>query len=129
MNSIQDFLKGKPDTLDNRLRATLYAVEANSYEISMLHKDNKDESNWIETSMGVNTKIGELANYSLNVTFYWHIIDNQLITFYHPTSRIVDYGILEDYLYKYFGTGPDRRVCDAMNFGACISAIMDANNK
>ena len=129
MTTIQDFLKDKPDTLENRLRVTLYAVEANSYEISKLWEDGHKECNWIEINAGINTKIGELADYRLNVTFYWHIIDNQLITFYHFTSQVAHYGILDQYLSKYFGTGPDRRVCDAMNFGACIGAIVDANNK
>jgi hypothetical protein len=99
---------------DDRWLATRYLVEATSYEKHAawcfrakqspwkydLHAMNDVE--WVQTSPGYNWKVGELAGKLVHVNLQWDYIDGALVCFWEPTSRVVDYDMIEAWLKKKF---------------------------
>jgi len=115
------------EEIDPRFKDTIFRVEANSYEHLCLWNEWKERIKWEDDNLGIWYQIGEINNLPICISMRWTKINNYLILFYHPTSRIVDHDQIEDWFKKhcYPKWDKDTRIahCDAMNFHHCIHAI------
>lgn len=137
-----------PNSTEARLAASLFLVEANSFEYHALWADHSHESlwppydqrlvkraydpvHWEQVCDGKMEMVGKLGNREVWVSFRWAWLDGQLIAFWEATSQLVDHKLVDAWLAKHFtgryDNGHRPATCDAMNFGHCLSAIDEAN--
>lgn len=127
------------DTAENRLKETLFVVEATSFEEQALWCTHaainsserkiygkavswKQMHGWLVT-------VGEFHKHPVCVSMHWNLIDGYPVMFYYATSRIVDHTMIDEWIDAHFsGTwdnGHRRAKTDAMNFHHCIHAIRE----
>lgn len=137
------------DTAENRLKKTLFIVEATSFEQHALWRDHAKENNlnpspgyakytWEQVNPGWLVTVGHLGTAKgkgenkkrpvcINVS--WNRIDGHLVMFYDQCSQVADSVQTEKWLDENFKGKYDSRTrraqCDAMNFGHCLSAIRE----
>ena len=106
------------DDFETLTKHTFYLVEATNFERMILLKEYTD--NYRSTNKVLqHTGWMRTLDQRTTVKFSWCILyregsDKQrLICFWEPTSRVVDYGMIEEYLAKTFPKVPQ---CDANNF-------------
>ena len=128
MDSIQD-------TAENRLKKTLFVVEATDYERYSIWRECAKQSPQIipvewEQLDGWSIQVGTLAKRPVVLSTQWVKIDGFLVMFWYQCSQVTDSVMAEKWIKKYFkGTydgGTRQAWTDAMNFGACLSAIKEA---
>lgn len=126
------------DTAEERLKRTLFIVEANSFEELALWRDTAKNSDCLrkgvkgltwEQKHGWLITVGELDNRPCCISTSWVKIDGCLILFWYNCSQVTDSVQTDKWFEKHFkGTydnGTRRATCDAMNFGHCLSAIKE----
>jgi hypothetical protein len=121
------------NTAEERLKKTLFIVEANSFEQFILWEKNHEKVKWIQIMDGWLINVGEVNGRKCCLSVSWANIDNQLVMFYYPTSSIVDWRLIDEWLAQNFSGKWDNNTrnadCDAQNFHLCLQAIKEANNK
>lgn len=141
------------DTAENRLKRTLFIVEATSFEQQMLWRDHSIESRhsqfplaggarmkWEQINPGWLVTVGHLGTMKgkgkfkkrpVCISVSWSRIDGYLVMFYYQCSQVTDSVQTEKWLEENFkgkhDGGTRRAQCDAMNFGHCLRAIREAN--
>lgn len=126
------------DTVESRLRQTLFVVEATSYEQFCLWQDHAAASasrrfpavRWVEINPGWGVTVGHLDRRPCVIQVCWARIEGRLVMFWHQCSQVCDSVQAEAWIDAYFdgkwdGGRPAR--CDAQNFGLCLQAIREAN--
>jgi hypothetical protein len=123
------------DTAEERLKRTVFIVEADSYAQQHIWSDyadnsrnpiNKDKVFKFEQMHGWLVHVGRFARHDIYVSMSWTKINGFLVMFYYPTSRIVDHNVVEAWLKKHFDgkyDGDRRAQCDASNAFHCLSYI------
>jgi len=99
-------------TNEEKLKSVNLFVEAKDYERHSLWKEFHDKYKWIQDNSGFGIQVGEILGNSVMVTFFFATINDALVCFYEPTSRYVDFVMVEDYIKNNF----KAKVTDAMNF-------------
>lgn len=137
------------DTAENRLKKTLFIVEATSFEQETLWKKWAQESpdakndirnrlahtrlEWEQVNPGWLVTVGRLDNRPCVISTSWARIGRKLIMFYEQCSQVTDNLQTEAWLDDHFkGTwdeGTRRARCDANNFHLCAQAIKEANHQ
>jgi hypothetical protein len=130
------------DTAENRLKRTVFIVEANSFECLCLWQQHAKEShhqsiypkqNWEQIHSGWMITVAKIDERPVCIDTRWYKIDGCLVMFYDACSQLVDYIQIEKWLKKNFINKYDNDTrwaqCDAMNFGHCLSAIREHNEK
>lgn len=116
---------------DQRFRRTMFVVEADSFSVHQLWKENHESHDWRQDCSGLWLAIGRYHGTPLYASFQWATIDGQLVLFYEPTSALQHYWILDRWLERHcnprWDRGTRRAHCDAMNFHHCLDAIREAN--
>jgi len=99
-------------------RPLLYLIEANSFEMLTLWEQHSSMCDWEEYRIGDSVTIGYLDSRPVCISRLWAEINGQLVMFYHPTSQVVDYAMIEQWLDENCKTKEDGKVphTDAMNF-------------
>ena len=132
------------DTAENRLKYTLFVVEATSFETQMLWekwcKDSPEKpirnrhatQKW-EQKHGWLVTIGKIGKRPVCLSMTWNVIDGQWIMFYDQCSQVTDSVQTEKWLDIHFqgrwDNGTSRAITDAPNFHLCVEAINEANAK
>lgn len=122
-------------TKEEKMKTTVFFIEANSFEILQLWKECKEETKWEEDSMGFSQVIGYLDEHNemkpVNVSFTFAKIFGKRICFYDVISRFSDSQMVENYLetnypVKY-DNGTRRAMTNSMNFhNARIACSMNS---
>lgn len=125
-------------TAEERLKKTLFIVEATSFEQHTLWgrfaKDSRDRPGYVEHPVaweqinpGWNVDVGSKTHVSMS----WARIDGHLICFYEPVSQVVDNKAVEDWFKKHFkgrwDSGTRRATTNASNFHHALHAVREAN--
>jgi hypothetical protein len=123
------------DTAENRLKNTLFIVEATSYEQHDLWDKwaDKQNKNWEQVNPGWLVQVGKLGKRPCCINTSWVKINGQLVMFYYQCSQVTDSLQAEKWLNKHFkgkwDNGTRTAHTDAMNFHHCIDAIDEANKE
>jgi hypothetical protein len=83
------------------LTGVIGAVEANNYEQLMLWSENKRRDPprvWKEKNSGLLETIGHLDDMPVCISLWTAEIDGHKILFYEPTSQVVDYRMIDNWL-------------------------------
>lgn len=120
-------------TGEEKLQRTNFFVEADSYSLHSLWKANfysnekPDKLVWIQDHSGFSRVIGHInknKNMPVCVNFSFYIIGDKYICFYWPTSRYVDWDMVNDWIDKNYHRTYDggTRIArdDANNFHNCL---------
>lgn len=115
---------------EEKLKDTIFFVEANSFETLTLWKEYKDEIKWVQDHEGFMETLGYIddnVKKPVCVTFLFNILNDKRICFFDVTSRFSDMTMIEEWLDKNYPVKWDRgtRVArtDAMNFHHVIDCI------
>ncbi|MCC5612544.1 hypothetical protein LC612_39085 [Nostoc sp. CHAB 5834] len=116
-----------------------YAVEANTFEHMVLWQKYHESVNWEHVSSGFMPTVGYVDEKPVVLSVMFTILNGEVVLFYHPTSRMVDHGLidawLEAHVYpharEYFESrgsilGLIAPQTDAMNFHICVHALAEA---
>ena len=115
------------DTAETRLSVTNFLIEATSNEWHTLW------SRWCKQSIecreplitkweqlgGWGVQVGVLHGRPIVVSLNWDRLDGFLVCQWEPTSQLVDYQMIEEWLEKHYTTTTHdgrRAACDAINF-------------
>lgn len=115
-------------TIEERLEKTVLAVEATRFEqMCLWEKFNKDCS-WEQVLSGILPTIGKVKlkkgrryeEMPVVVSLSWAVINGKFVMFYEPTSIIVDWSLVEDWLKKILPIAQQKEErdwkIDAINF-------------
>jgi hypothetical protein len=108
------------------LSAYTYFVEADSFVIHALYLQNTKkmyhydppckEEDWEADSRGFWTSLPN--NRLVCVTFRFADICRKRVCFYYPTSNMVDWNAIDDFMCQFWGL--PKRKCNAENFHQCL---------
>lgn len=127
--------------LEDRLKATVCSVECTPYEQLSLWKhwsNDKAESpfssrvEWEEVLSGWLPTVGKLADRPVCISVNWAFIEHQPVLFWHATSIVVDYDMIDNWLKTYMPqVYVDQRqfTTDAQNFHIVIHTIRQLNKE
>lgn len=87
-----------------RFKYTMYVVEATDFEQHALYlqhveyPQNTLKISWVHISNGSNITIGKIGDDPVCVSFRWAIINQVPVMFYEPTSVMVDWDMVKEYI-------------------------------
>ena len=129
-----------PMKAEIRLQRTRFIVEATDKERHSLwsfwaHQSNSKDQyrppkiarlDWPHGTGGWGVRVGTLDGRPVVVSMTWEEINGCMIMFWNPTSEVVDYRMIKEWLEEHFTrkydvTRPAR--CNAMNFHHCVSDL------
>ena len=103
----------------------VYMVEANSFETLSLWQQHHKELNWQEvTRGGPMFQLGQLADRPVVLSVNIFSILGRKVMSYDPTSQVVDWVMVEDFLEK---SWPNAKKTNAMNFFNAVHDIRRMN--
>ncbi len=114
-------------TSEEKLKSSVFFIEATSFEQFSLWKEYHDKIPWKEDPLGFSQIIGHLSKKRpVNVSFTFAEIFGKRICFYEAVSRFVDHTMIENFLdtnypVKY-SNGTRIARTDADNFHLAIDA-------
>lgn len=122
--------------LEDRLDHTVFLVQATHNETHSYWKeyhDNPDKrfkeppiKTWDQAS-GKCFTVGYFGEHPVAVQIFWNKINGQWVGFWEPTSRVVDYQMIEKWLDQNYTRkthdGRNAR-CDSSNFHNCLAEIL-----
>lgn len=118
-------------TLEELLSATKFAVEATGFERHMLWRDHHQAVSWEGNPAGYGVQLGKVGDMPVMLSTTFQVIDGHVVLFYHPTSQLVDYRMIEAWLKENVPAKWDKgtRIAqtDAMNFPHCLHALAELN--
>lgn len=131
-------------SFEEKLKRTDFFVEATSFEQHAIWKKYTKESRdpfdgrdingviWFHDSSGFGKTLGYIGvgkKRPVVVSFSWYAIGDKYVCFYHPTSRFVDWTMIEKWIEKNFpvkyDNGTRRAMTDADNFHNCYHFCKD----
>ena len=126
--------------VDPRFKDTEYVVEADDFAMQCLWEKFSTQSmfrtplntyRWEQDCRGWMDTVDWLNKMPVVICVYWYKINGHLIAFYHPTSQVVDWNMLREYMEKYCKPKHNGSVshCNATNFGQVLSYIRDCEAK
>ncbi len=119
------------EELDKRFAQTEYVIEATSFEMITLWRENDERITkspryhltWKEENPGCFVRVGYFLGSPINVAFFWSILNGHRVMFYETTSHISSGPIIAEWLDLHCNPY-DQYECqcrtNAMNFGSCI---------
>lgn len=123
--------------VDPRCKETEFWVEADSYARFQLWREwhrlspgelqsdrypssQSNRLDWQEESSGIIYQAGELDGRPVMVELFWAIINGHRIGFYHATSQVVDWKMVEEFInklkYPLWDNGTRHAHTNATNF-------------
>lgn len=111
-----------PETFEERVRVTAYAVEASDFEQLALWQESHERVPWEHIGTGWLMTVGHVNRKPVCVATTWQRIHGQIVMFYEATSRMVDHEMVERWIAKHIGSGAEKR-CNAMNFHLCLGVL------
>lgn len=142
--SAQNYLKLKEDNAARRVRNTQIdgdmmkfldgvsgVVEATGFENLCLWQRHRDQRVWKENLSGFLQTVGLVWNMPVCIKLNTAEIDGRKLLFFHPTSQMIDYRLIDDWFKNalprtaYREDGVLNRT-DAMNFHTLLPMQVDA---
>lgn len=118
-------------SLEELLSATKFAVESTGFERHMLWRDNYQRMPWEGNPAGYGIELGKVGDMPVMLSTTFQAIDGHVVLFYHPTSQVVDYRMIEAWLNENVPAKWDKgtRIArtNAMNFSHCLHALAELN--
>ena len=118
-------------SLDECLAATAFAVEASNFERHCLWNTHHEQVHWKSCNAGYGVNIGKCAGMPVFVSVIFSVIDGHVVLFYEPTSQVVDWRMVEEWLKTTVPcTWKDNHwvgKADANNFHLCLNALRKLN--
>ncbi len=75
------------------------AVEANRFEeMALWERYHKEKGKTWEGTSGYGVHVGDIDGRPVCLSFLLKTIDGKKILFWHPTSQVVDYVMIEEYM-------------------------------
>lgn len=116
------------------LEGTVGLVEANSYESMSLWQEHHNirGRSWRSENSGYLVCVGTFSKLPIYVSMLFSYVEENKILFWYPTSRIVDYQIIEEWFKTYMPRSAFQsdseylNKTDAMNF---YNVLNSANRK
>jgi hypothetical protein len=113
---------------DKRFAETVFIVQATHAEVHYLWRQWHKRVKWEQDCLGHCATVGTVANLPVVVCCSWALLDGQRVMFYEATSRVVDWSMVENWVWEQVGPlkwddNRRRAQCDTMNFAHCIHAI------
>jgi len=121
----------KPDKeTQEKLDATEFIIEANSFEQLMLWNENEarpdNKYEWVENPLGQMLTLGTLDNRPVCIAIQWAIINGMRMMFWDSTSQVVDHKMIDKFFDEYCNpkhdNGTRRARQNAMNFHVALRA-------
>jgi len=84
--------------LNDLMKNTYYAVEANNFEQMFLYTQNQRKNKWDEIQSGAHITLGHIDERPICVLLNWALINEFPVLFYEPVSVLVDYVIIDEWL-------------------------------
>lgn len=116
---------------DHSIRDAVFVVEATHAEKFCFWKLNDMEPRvkWEHVSMGYGHQVGALKVgrkvHPVVVAVSFAILDGSLVAFYEPTSRVVDYDMVEAWVKAESPAYASGKKCNADNFHHCLGAVVE----
>lgn len=88
-------------TLEECLAGADIIVEATRFEEMQLWKENYTRSNWQQHNSGWLPTVGFIYKKPICISTMFSTINNKLVLFWHPTSRMVDHAKIDEYFKKH----------------------------
>lgn len=126
------------ETLRLKLKTVKFFIEANPFEYHTLLEKYKELLKWEFDNQGGFLHVGDLilkddSECPVNIMLRFAIVNDIRICFYHPCSRMVDFDMINDYLFEHFPVkydqGTRRAFEDAENFHNVYSFLKQERNK
>lgn len=129
---------------ETRLKKTGFIVEANSFEVMCLWRENAKDSThppqdalrrqtWEQIMDGWLVTVGKIGKRPVCIDVRWFKIDGVLVCFWDACSQVVDHKQIDAWFAKHFaGTydnGTRRASTDANNFHLCLHALEEIREK
>ena len=99
---------------------TVYVVEATDTEHQFLWERYHMMVKWEQLNPGEIATLGHLKKKPLCVDIRWARIDNQIVMFYYPSSAIIDWSWIKNWVSQEY---KGREHCNAANFHNCLSSL------
>lgn len=123
-----EFYNGHPITQEDKLKTSVFFIEATSCEQFYLWKEWNKECNWQEDNFGHSQIIGFLDKKKkvkpINISFSFAKIFGKRICFYTAISRFIDQELIREWLDKNYpvmwDNGKRRAIADAQNFHLAV---------
>lgn len=121
---------------DERFKYTMFVVEANSYEAQALwyvwHDSPRFKQppvTWEQVNPGFLSTIGQIGDKPVCIDMFWNLVNGVPVLFYHPTSKMVDWDMIEEWLKNNCNPRYDnnhrRAHTDAQNFHHMVHATKE----
>lgn len=95
--SDKDFL-----SFDDALKLCSFAVESTPFEQDVLRTKHNKNYNWADQHYICNAIIGDINGRRVSIQMNVYKIEDVYVLFWHPTSTVIDYDMIENYLRKQF---------------------------
>ena len=115
--------------MDARLAQTNFVVEASSFERHTIVEKWR-ASNITCDDEGASTvfEVGSINRQPVMIECTWMSVDGVHVMFYFPTSRVVDFVQIDDWLKAHcnpvWAAGERRALCEAWTSGQCLEYIL-----
>ena len=119
---------------EDKMKRTDFFVEAESFTKDALYSkyfennEDKDKLYWLNDGAGFGKVVGHidrLRRKPVTVLFTFAAIGDKYICFYNPTSRFVDWTMVENWIEKHcpvtYDNGTRSAMTDASNFHQCYN--------
>lgn len=112
---------------EEKLKTSVFFIEANSFETLQLWKSHKLETNWEEDMAGFSQCIGLIdndKNKPVHVLFFFAKIYDKRICFFDVVSRYNDSEMVKNFIKENYPVKDDRgrdAITNAMNFHHAIN--------
>lgn len=118
--------------LDPRIAQTKFLAEVDSFSYHCLWKEWHERVQWIAQDSGILQTVASveivhgdnLKESPICLSLRWGLIEGHLVCFWYPTSMIVDYQIIDDWIMKHFDL---ECAADAENFHSLVDHIKRQN--
>lgn len=120
-------------TLEQLFKEAQFFVEVTSFEKTVLKESFKKLISWEDDGYGYGYTVGYLKKGTKKMPVSIHVncstIGNKRVLFYEPTSVVVDYNMIENFLEKNFpikyDNGTRRAMTNASNFHNCYHFCLE----
>ncbi|WP_411839896.1 hypothetical protein [Paracoccus sp. ME4] len=104
-----------PEEVARFLDGVIGVVEANRFEASRLWREHHDKRTWIEHRSGFGCTVGYRHGDPVCISLLTATVDGHRILFYHPTSPVVDWGLIDAWMVANLPKSAFRSGSDVVN--------------
>ncbi len=87
---------------DPRVKFTDYFVESEEYHLVWQQFNSSKEVFQWEQDSGVGTQIASFAGCPIWISLHWVLVNGNFICFYYPTSEVIHWKLVEDWIKNVF---------------------------